>query len=61
MNSMVEKVNDKVIVSSKELTAFLLSRDFTLIKVYRNENLETKYVFLNTKGISKAILEFEDR
>lgn len=58
---MVEKVNDKVIVSSKELTAFLLSRDFTLIKVYRNENLETKYVFLNTKGISKAILEFEDR
>lgn len=58
---MVEKVNDKVIVDSKELTSFLLSRDFTLIKVFRNKDLKTNYVFLNQKGVLKAIKEFKDR
>lgn len=58
---MVEKVGDKIIVSSKELTAYLLDRDFTLIKVYRDEKLETKYVFLNQKGIIQTILGWKNR
>ena len=58
---MVEKVGDKVVVSSKELTAYLLQMDFTLIKVFRDRNLNNKYVFLNRKGIIRAIEEYSNR
>ena len=58
---MIEKVNDKVVVSSKELTAYLLQKDFTLIKVFRNKDLKTNYVFLNQKGVLKAIEEYSNR
>lgn len=58
---MVEKVGDKVVVSSKELTAYLLQNDYTLIKVYRDKYLNDKYVFLNRKGIIRAIEEYSNR
>ena len=58
---MIEKVNDKVVVSSKELTAYLLMKNFTLIKVFRDNNLNDKYVFLNRKGIIRAIEEYSNR
>ena len=58
---MVEKVGDKVVVSSKELTAYLLMKNFTLIKVYRSKDLNDKYVFLNRKGIIRAIEEYSNR
>lgn len=64
MFKKLEKVDDKIIISSKELTAYLLMKDYTLIKVYReyrDGNLEDKYVFLNSKGIIKAILEYSCR
>lgn len=61
MLGMLEKVDDKIIISSKELTAYLLMKDYTLIKVYRDKDLEDKYVFLNSKGIIKAILEYSCR
>lgn len=58
---MAEKVGDKVVVSSKELTAYLLMKNFTLIKVFRNKDLKTNYVFLNQKGIIRAIEEYSNR
>ena len=58
---MIEKVNDKVVVSSKELTAYLLMKNYTLIKVYRDNDLNDKYVFLNRKAIIRAIEEYSNR
>ena len=54
------KDNELYITTDKKEVIFLLSKDFDLIKVYR-ENGVRYYKFLITRGIKLAIKEFKSK